>query len=323
MPADPQLLREAEAVCVQAIQQAGAILVDYFRQPLTVEFKEKGQQSPVTEADRRSEDALRTALSKTFPEHGIIGEEAEDAINPTADYVWFLDPLDGTTNFTAGLPAFAISMGLCFRGVPVLGVISVPWEGPQGTLFRAHQGGGAFCNDVPMQVAAAEVPAGTQLTSMPFWALWQYRVQRRSRILRVNGRAAGSIAYELAYAARGTFQWSIISGARLWDMVAGAVLIQEAGGTVMFSNGATRQWSDWETFVQRALKVPFGQDPAALRKLFIYMLAGNSQVVQQRAAQIKLRPSRTWWGKVKRPVQKYWRKVTGKDAKKGEKGQTA
>jgi myo-inositol-1(or 4)-monophosphatase len=173
MPADRQLLLEAEAVCVQAVRQAGAVLLDYFRQPLTVEFKEKGQQSPVTEADRRSEELLRTALTQAFPEHGIIGEEAEDAINPSADYVWFLDPLDGTTNFTAGLPAFAISMGLCFRGVPVLGVIAVPWEGPTGTIFRAHQGGGAYCNDVAMQVAEAEVPAGTRLTSMPFWALWQ------------------------------------------------------------------------------------------------------------------------------------------------------
>ena len=115
MPADRQLLMEAEAVCVQAVRQAGAVLLEYFRQPLTVDFKEKGQQSPVTEADRRSEELLRAALTQAFPEHGIIGEEAEDAINPSADYVWFLDPLDGTTNFTAGLPAFAISMGLCFR----------------------------------------------------------------------------------------------------------------------------------------------------------------------------------------------------------------
>ena len=130
MPADRQMLVEAEAVCVQAVRQAGAVLLDYFRRPLTVEFKEKGQQSPVTEADRRSEELLREALRRAFPEHGIIGEEAEDALNPSADYVWFLDPLDGTTNFTAGLPAFAISMGLCYRGVPVLGVIAVCWLKP-------------------------------------------------------------------------------------------------------------------------------------------------------------------------------------------------
>src|SRR5437870_13548714 len=93
MPADRQMLVEAEAVCVQAVRQAGAVLLDYFRRPLTVEFKEKGQQSPVTEADRRSEELLRDTLRRAFPAHGIIGEEAEDALNPSADYVWFLDPL--------------------------------------------------------------------------------------------------------------------------------------------------------------------------------------------------------------------------------------
>src|SRR4030095_10418292 len=151
------------------------------------------------------------------------------------------------------------------------------------------QGGGAYCNDVAMQVAGAEIPAGTRITSMPFWALWQYRVHRRAEILQTNGPAAGSIASELPQRGRGPVPRAIISGARLWHMVAGAVLVQEAGGTVLFSNGAARRWSDWETFVQRALKTPFGQDPAALRKLFIYMLAGNAQVVQQRASHVTLR----------------------------------
>ena len=312
MPVDRQILIEAEAVGVEAVRQASTILLEYFRQPLEVEFKEKGQQSPVTEADRRSEEALRETLRRAFPDHGIVGEEAEDVVNPGAEYVWFLDPLDGTTNFTAGLPAFGISMGLCFRGVPVVGVVAVPWEGPHGTIFRAHQGGGAYCNDVPMQVAAADIPAGTQLASMPFWALWQYRVQRQARLQQMNIRASGSIAYELVYAARGTFQLSIISGARLWDMVAGVVLIQEAGGTVLFSNGAARRWSPWDTFVQQALQQPFGTDHAALRKLYIYMLAGNSQVVQRRAAQIALRRTPTLLQKVRRQWQKAWKKVTGK-----------
>jgi myo-inositol-1(or 4)-monophosphatase len=286
---DRQLLADAEAICVAAARQAGAILLEYFRSPLQVEFKEKGQQSPVTEADRRSEALLRKVLIKAFPQHGIIGEEDEDVVNAGADYVWFLDPLDGTSNFAAGLPAFAISLGLCFRGQPVLGVVAIPWEGPDSTIFRAHHGAGAYCNDEAMHVAAAELPAGTQLASMPFWAMWQYRTRRQAPLRQTNVRATGSIAYELVYAARGTFQYAVISGARLWDMVAGVVLIQEAGGNVLFSNGRVRRWRHWETFLQRALTQPFGQDPAALRKLHIYMLAGNSQIVQQRANQFTLR----------------------------------
>jgi myo-inositol-1(or 4)-monophosphatase len=307
MSADRQLLVEAEAVCIEAVRQAGVVLMEYFRAPLTVEFKEKGQQAPVTEADRRSEDLLRAALTRAFPHHGIIGEEGEDVVNPEAEYVWFLDPLDGTANFAAGLPAFAISMGLCYRGVPVLGVVAIPWEGPGGTIFHAYQGGGAYCNTTAIQIAAAELPAGTQLASMPFWALWHYRVGRQARIRQANVRAHGSIAYELVYAARGTFQFSIISGARLWDMVGGVVLVQEAGGTVLFGNGRTRRWSAWEPFLQRVLSQPFGQDAAALRKLHVNMLAGNPHVVQQHAVQIRVRRP-TVLGKVRQRLRHAWRR---------------
>lgn len=303
MQVDRPMLIEAEAACVEAVRQAGAVLHGYFRAPLEVEFKEKGQQAPVTEADRHSEHLLRTALSNAFPAHGIVGEEAEDVVNAGADYVWFLDPLDGTANFAAGLPAFAISMGLCFRGQPVLGVIAVPWEGPSGTIFRARHGGGAYCNDVAIRVAPSEVPAGTQLASMPFWALWQYRVHRRAGMLQTNVRAHGSIAYELAYAASGAFQYSIISGARLWDMVAGVVLVQEAGGVTLFGNGAMRRWSAWEPFLQRVLSGTFGQDVAALRKLRVNILAGNAQVVYQRAGQIAMRRPGIW-GKTRRHLEK-------------------
>jgi myo-inositol-1(or 4)-monophosphatase len=306
MHVDRHLLREAEAVCVDAVRQAGAVLRTYFRAPLQVEFKDKGQQDPVTEADRQSEQLIRASLDRAFPSHGIVGEEAEDVVNAGADYVWFLDPLDGTTNFAAGLPAFAISMGLCFHGVPVLGVIAMPWEGPQGTIFRAHQGGGAWCNDVAIQVAADKLPGGTQLASMPFWTLWQYRVRRRAPMHQANVRAAGSIAYELAYAARGTFQYAIISGARLWDMVAGTVLVQEAGGTTLFSNGTRRHWSAWDTFLPRVLAAPFGHDPAALRRLHINMLAGNPDLVQRCADQVMVRRPGIW-PKLRRRFHKVWK----------------
>lgn len=309
MQADQQVLIDAEAVCVEVVRQAGAVLTEYFRAPLTVEFKEKGEQAPVTEADRRSEELLRAAITRAFPDHGIVGEESEEVVHAGADYLWFLDPLDGTTNFTAGLPAFAISIGLCFRGVPVLGVVAIPWEGPNGTVFRARQGAGAYCNDVVMQVAAADVPAGTRLMSMPFWALWQYRVRRRSGIRGSNIRASGSIAYELVYAARGAFQLSVISGARLWDMMAGAVLIQEAGGTVLFCNGKARRWHTWEDFLQRALSRPFGEDMEALRKLMVYMLAGNPQVVQRQAGHIGLRRPLPGLSKAKRQLQRTWKRL--------------
>lgn len=309
MPVDHQLLAAAEAVCVEAVRQAGAVLLDYFRTSLRVDFKGKGERDPVTEADQRSETVLRQALTGAFPDHGIIGEEQDDVVNAGADYVWFLDPLDGTSNFTAGLPAFAISVGLCFRGQPVLGVIAIPWEGPNGTVFRAHQGSGAYCNDAAIQVAGADLPPGTQLVSMPFWSLWQYRIRQAARMRQTNVRAAGSIAYELAYAAHGTFQYSIISGARLWDMVAGVVLVQEAGGVTLFSNSSVRRWSDWTPFLNRALASPFGHDVAALRKLHINVLAGNPRAVHERSVRIATRrPSLL--RKAGRRLRRIWQDLT-------------
>jgi myo-inositol-1(or 4)-monophosphatase len=308
MQADRQLLGEAEAVCVEAVRRAGSVLLEYFRTALQVDFKARGKTDPVTEADRHSEALLRRTLTRAFPQHGIVGEEQEDAIRAEADYVWFLDPLDGTANFTAGLPAFAVSMGLCFRGQPVLGVIAVPWEGPEGTVFRAHQGGGAYCNDTAIQVAPADLPAGTRLVSMPFWSLWQYRIRQVARMRQTNVRASGSIAYELAYAAHGAFQFSVISGARLWDMVAGVVLIQEAGGVTLFSNSTVRRWNDWAPFLHRALARPFGHDAAALRKLHINILAGNPQLVRERAARIVTRRPSTI-GKAKQHMQRAWKRL--------------
>jgi hypothetical protein len=143
---------------------------------------------------------------------------------------------------------------------------------------------------------------------MPFWAFGQYRVGRKTGLRQANVRANGSIAYELVYAARGTFQFSIISGARLWDMVAGVVLVQEAGGSTLFGNGQTRRWNHWEAFLQRALRRPFGEDTAALRKLYIDILAGNSHMVQRRAGHIQRRRP-TLLSKARSRWRKIWRRL--------------
>ena len=169
--------------------------------------------------------------------------------------------------------AFGVCRARCHR---------CPLGGTHRDDLSGASGRGAILNDVD-DAGGAEIPAGTRLTSMPFWALWQYRVQRRARILQTNGRAAGSIAYELAYAARVPFSGrsSAAHGCGIWWR--GRCWCRKPEGrsslaTARHVAGVIGRRSS------SALKVPFGQDPAALRKLFIYMLAGNTQVVQQRAA---------------------------------------
>src|SRR5665213_1219911 len=114
--------------------KAGGIIRHYFRQPLTVE--QKADKSPVTVADREAEAEMRALIETRFPDHGIIGEE-HGRTRPDADYVWVLDPIDGTKSFISGVPLFGTLIALTFRGAPILGLIDQPiqrerWLGAAG-----------------------------------------------------------------------------------------------------------------------------------------------------------------------------------------------
>ncbi|MBY0331053.1 MAG: histidinol-phosphatase [Acetobacteraceae bacterium] len=142
---DPALLAAAEA----AADAAGAVIRPLFRSPLLVEAK--GDASPVTEADRGAERAMRAVLAERFPGHGIWGEEyGPDRAD--AEWVWLLDPIDGTRAFVTGRPLFGCLVALLHRGRPVLGLIDQPvagerWIGVAGekTRFRSPMGGRAGC----------------------------------------------------------------------------------------------------------------------------------------------------------------------------------
>ena len=164
-------------------------------------------------------------------------------------------------------PPFAVSMGLCFRGVPVLGVVAVPWEGPGGTIFRAHAGGGAYCKRRTHAGGrgrdAGRHPSG-QRAGLDAAPVSRAAARQGAAPQRALG---GQHRLRVAYVARGTVSVDHHQRARgLWDMVAGAVLVQEAGGAVLFCNGKARRWNGWETFRRQALAAPFGQDAAALRQ---------------------------------------------------------
>ncbi len=128
---------------------AGAVIRPLFRSALLVEAK--GDASPVTQADRDAEEAIRALIAQRFPDHGVIGEE-HGTDRADAEWVWVLDPIDGTRAFVTGRPLFGSLIGLLHRGVPVLGVIDQPvtgerWVGVQGraTRFRAPIGGTPAC----------------------------------------------------------------------------------------------------------------------------------------------------------------------------------
>ncbi len=140
-PLDTTILNEFMALAEGMADAAGEVLKRYFRTPLAVETK--GDATPVTKADREAESAMRALIGDAYPDHGILGEEF-DPVNPDAELVWVLDPIDGTKSFITGKPLFGILVALAQNGRPVLGIIDQPvlrerWRGLDGraTTFNA------------------------------------------------------------------------------------------------------------------------------------------------------------------------------------------
>ena len=138
-------LSEMESFAVRITRQAGGILLEQFGKPLIVEYKSKGNTNPVTDADRRSEEFLREAILKEYPDHGVLAEEGSQVDSKSSGFIWVLDPLDGTVNYLNGLPVFGVSVGVLYKGEPVLGCIFTPSPTrSDGSVYHARRGNGAF-----------------------------------------------------------------------------------------------------------------------------------------------------------------------------------
>ena len=240
---DNAVLEEIESRAVEMAHGAGAILRRYFGSTLDVDYKDEKQTDPVTQADRESQEFLSKEIMARFPEHGIIGEEdekPEDAVAP--DFVWVLDPLDGTKNFLQGLPLFACSIGVLYRGAPVAGAVYVPWPSDGGgVVMHARSGAGAYADGEPVTMVNAPEPEANRLAAVPEFFGGAFRLAKPMRNKVGDVRVTGSIAYELALAARGVVQYSIHSGPHLWDVAGGTVIAREAGGAVMVGRRVRRR----------------------------------------------------------------------------------
>ncbi len=262
LPSDPpgdSTLAEIEDHAVQMARRAGQTLMGYFGSPLDVDFKDEAASDPVTNVDREVQGDLVHAISNAYPEHGIVGEEDEEAGEGVApDYVWVLDPLDGTKNFMNGLPVFASSIGVLYRGAPVAGSVYVPWPGePEGVVMHARRGGGAYAGGERIELSDAQEPVPVRLTALPESFHRAFRLGAPMKGRAGELRITGSTVYEIAMAARGVVQYSFSGAPYLWDVVAGSVIVAEAGGLVMTAERrrsriplapATLQWSEIGSF---------------------------------------------------------------------------
>jgi len=231
-------------VAIETAREAGAILLTEFDRPVNISYK--GEVDIVTQADRKSEQAIVTRLRTHFPKHSIVAEEGggNESVSP---FRWHVDPLDGTTNFAHKYPCFAVSIGLEEDGEPIVGVVYQPVS---GELFTASKGEGAFLNQKKIQVSPIEKLATSLLvTGFPS----QKRTQNPNIhyywdfTLRSHGvRRDGSAAMDLASVACGRFDGFWEFGLHSWDAAAGILLVREAGGTVTQFDGRPYRLGDRE-----------------------------------------------------------------------------
>jgi myo-inositol-1(or 4)-monophosphatase len=222
--AAPAFVATAEA----AAEAAGAAIRPLFRSALLVEAK--GDASPVTEADRAAERAIRDLIAARHPDHGVIGEEYGET-NPDAEWVWVLDPIDGTRAFVTGRPLFGTLIGLLHRGAPVLGIIDQPatgerWIGVAGeaTRFRSPMGGTPRCRPCP-RLAEAELsctsPDMFDAATGPRFARAKAEARRTTW---------GGDCYAYGLVALGLVDVVVDATMKPWDWAALVPVIEGAGG---------------------------------------------------------------------------------------------
>ena len=313
MASNKTLYSELEVKAVELARRSGELLHGYFGTDLEVEYKdEKKRAHPVTRADRESQEYLCESIWRSFPDHGIIGEEGDDEEEGllAKDILWILDPLDGTTNFINGLPIYAVSIGVLHHGTPVAGAIFLPWPGKgEGSVLHAHQGGGARLDGEVLSLVQTDPPPESpdpkRLSGVPGSFGAQFRAGKGLRGRAGDPRVTGSAVYELAMAATGVFQYVVLGAPRVWDLAAGAAIVREAGGAVMVRARGARGWAPL-TWVGPSWEhgTPKAND---LRKWAAPTIAGNVGAVSVVAANL---------GRRRRPVSA---KVAGFVRKLGRK----
>ncbi|MCA1554402.1 MAG: inositol monophosphatase [Chloroflexi bacterium] len=213
-------------------RKAGRVQREQLRRARTVEQKAFATDL-VTEVDRAVDSLIVRALRERFPQHLIVSEEG-DVRASDVEHVWFVDPLDGTTNYAHGYPVFAVSIGLQQRGQMVLGVV---YDAMRDELFSAERGAGAFLDGTRLRVSEiASLDHALVSTGFHYDRVVNPEnnfVQFARVIRRAQGvRRGGAAALDLAYVAAGRLDGHWERGLAPWDCAAAALLIEEAGGRI-------------------------------------------------------------------------------------------
>jgi len=251
-------LLKIQKVSVKVAEEAGQLLMSYYRKRLNV--REKAKSSLVTQADLESEALIKKRLEKKFPDFQFLGEESgEVGAHHAGVPTWHVDPLDGTTNFVHGFPMFCVSIGLSIGDEPVMGVIHIPTV---GETFAAAKGCGATMNGKKIRVSNHKTLGESLLTTGFAYSRDVRQLQpaiRTFQAAHLEARAVrrpGAAAIDLAYVAAGVFDGFWERNLSSWDVCAGAVLVREAGGKVTNYAGAKFSMAEREILATNTLIHP-------------------------------------------------------------------
>ena len=231
------------ATAVKAARRAPQEITAAAQQLDRLAIDNKSENDFVTAADRAAEEAILNVLSSAYPRHAILTEERGLVGNTKSEWMWIVDPIDGTTNFIHGVPQYAVSIALCRRGEPVVAVV---YDVAKNELFTAVKGEGAFLDNRRIRVSEnAEMRRALIGTGFPFRKGDNFKdyMQSFMRVTQATAgvRRPGAASLDLAWVAAGRYDGFWESGLSKWDIAAGGLLVFEAGGLLTDLEGG-EEW---------------------------------------------------------------------------------
>ncbi|MEW6193859.1 MAG: inositol monophosphatase family protein [Bacteroidota bacterium] len=223
---------------IQIAKESGEIIRDSYRKNFSIEYK-TNLSNLVTEVDKKSEQTIINFIKKEFPTHAILAEESGEHKNHSSEYIWVIDPLDGTTNFAHGLPIFSVSIGVQKNNETICGVV---YDVMRDVFYSSEKGNGSFANGIRLHVSTNDdLRKSVLVTGFPYNVAENpdFAFERFIEFLKHSRavRRLGSAAIDMCYVAEGVFDgfWEV--SLNPWDMCAGKLIVEEAGGKVTNFNG--------------------------------------------------------------------------------------
>lgn len=268
-------LTELESFAYECAEQAGKIIIDSLQDELIINYKnssnnqKKSLDNPVSDIDHKVENLIHSRVTSRFPDHGILGEETEEQVNPDAEYMWIIDPIDGTTNFINQFPLFCVSIGILFNNRPVIGVIWCSTSHLLETgIYHAYLGSGLYFNKRPLK-QSENSNIKRRISAAPGGTI--------SSIQNIENRNTGSAAIELAFVAAGIFQTAQFYSLRIWDLAAGILLVKESGREVLIREG--QGFKNFSEFTMPASAK--SNSRSSIRDWKEHILIGNKKSLEQ------------------------------------------